>query len=126
MLPDPVQKPSVAVGILGTGSYLPSREVTNAELATLVPDADPDWVARKTMIEARRFAAPDEAASDLAAKAAIPALESAGIAAEELDYLIVSTSTGDSPQPPTSTLVQDLIGANRAACLDVNVVCANR
>jgi 3-oxoacyl-(acyl-carrier-protein) synthase III len=116
--------PPVAVGILGTGSYLPAREVTNAELVTLVPDADPDWVTRKTMIEARRFAAPDEAASDLAAKAAIPALQRAGIAAEDLDYLIVSTSTGDSPQPPTANLVQDLIGAGRAACFDVNVVCA--
>jgi acetoacetyl-CoA synthase len=114
----------VAVGILGTGSYLPAREVTNAELVTLVPDADPDWVTRKTMIEARRFAAPDEAASDLAAKAAIPALQRAGIAAEDLDYLIVSTSTGDSPQPPTANLVQDLIGARGAACFDVNVVCA--
>ena len=113
-----------AVGILGTGSYLPAREVTNAELATFVPDADPEWVTRKTMIEARRFAAPDEAASDLAAKAALPALESAGITAADLDYLIVSTSTGDSPQPPTATLVQELIGADRAACLDVNVVCA--
>ena len=79
---------------------------------------------RKTLIEARRFAAPDEAASDLAAKAAIPALERAGITAADLDYLIVSTSTGDSPQPPTSTLVQDLIGADRAACFDINVVCA--
>jgi 3-oxoacyl-(acyl-carrier-protein) synthase III len=114
----------VAVGILGTGSYLPACEVTNAELVTLVPDADPDWVTRKTMIEARRFAAPDEAASDLAAKAAIPALQRAGIAAEDLDYLIVSTSTGDSPQPPTANLVQDLIGARGAACFDVNVVCA--
>ena len=116
--------PSAAVGILGTGSYLPAREVTNAELATLVPGADPEWVTRKTMISARRFAAPDEAASDLAAKAAIPALERAGITAADLDYLIVSTSTGDSPQPPTSSLVQDLIGAQRAACFDVNVVCA--
>jgi 3-oxoacyl-[acyl-carrier-protein] synthase-3 len=76
------------------------------------------------MIEARRFAAPDEAASDLAAKAAAGALERAGLAATELDYLIVSTSTGDSPQPPTSSLVQDLIGADRAACFDINVVCA--
>jgi 3-oxoacyl-[acyl-carrier-protein] synthase-3 len=115
---------SVAVGILGTGSYLPAREVTNAELATLVPGADPDWVTRKTRIGARRFAAPEEAASDLAAKAARPALERAGITAAELDYVIVSTSTGDSPQPPTANLVQDLIGAERAACFDVNVVCA--
>ena len=115
---------SVSIGILGTGSYLPSREVTNVELATLVPGADPDWVARKTLIEARRFAAPDEAASDLAAKAALPALEAAGLTASQLDYVIVSTSTGDSPQPPTATLVQELIGADRAACFDINVVCA--
>ncbi|MCA2216859.1 3-oxoacyl-ACP synthase III family protein [Jidongwangia harbinensis] len=114
----------VAVGILGTGSYLPAREVTNAELATLVKDADPEWITRKTMIEARRFAAPEEAASDLAAKAAAGALERAGITAADLDYLIVSTSTGDAPQPPTSSIVQDLIGAERAACFDINVVCA--
>ncbi len=50
----------MAVGILGTGSYLPVREVTNAELATLVPGAEPSWIARKTLIAARRFAAPDE------------------------------------------------------------------
>ena len=114
----------MAVGILGTGSYLPAREVTNAELATFVPDADPAWVSRKTLIEARRFAAPDEAASDLASHAGTRALEQAGIAAADIDYLIVSTSTGDSPQPPTATIVQDLIGARRAASFDVNVVCA--
>ena len=114
----------MAVGILGTGSYLPAREVTNAELATIVPDADPAWVARKTMIEARRFAAPDEAASDLAAHAAVQALDRAGLDAADIDYVIVSTSTGDSPQPPTASIVQDLIGARRAASFDVNVVCA--
>jgi 3-oxoacyl-[acyl-carrier-protein] synthase-3 len=114
----------MAVGILGTGSYLPERVVTNAELATMVPGADPDWVSRKTMIEERRFAAPDEATSDLAAKAALPALRRAGLAATDIDYLIVSTSTGDSPQPPTASLVQDLIGAERAAAFDINVVCA--
>jgi 3-oxoacyl-(acyl-carrier-protein) synthase III len=114
----------MAVGILGTGSYLPEREVTNAQLAALVPGADPDWVSRKTLIEARRFAAPDEATSDLAAKAAAAALERAGIGAAEIDYLIVSTSTGDFPQPPTASLVQHLIGAERAAAFDVNVVCS--
>jgi 3-oxoacyl-(acyl-carrier-protein) synthase III len=114
----------MGVGILGTGSYLPAREVTNAELATMVPGADPEWVTRKTLIGARRFAAADEATSDLAAKAAGPALESAGIEAAEIDYLIVSTSTGDSPQPPTASLVQQLIGADRAAAFDINVVCA--
>ncbi|MBU2669579.1 ketoacyl-ACP synthase III [Actinoplanes bogorensis] len=114
----------MSVGILGTGSYLPAEVVTNTDLVRLVPDADPEWVSRKTMIEARRFAAPHEAASDLAAEAARQALDNAGLEAVDIDYLIVSTSTGDSPQPPTSTLVQDLIGANRAACFDINVVCA--
>jgi 3-oxoacyl-(acyl-carrier-protein) synthase III len=114
----------MAVGVLGTGSYLPAREVTNAELATMVPGADPAWVARKTLIEARRFAAPDEAASDLAAQAAMRALAQAGIGAADIDYVIVSTSTGDSPQPPTASIVSDVIGARRAASFDVNVVCA--
>ncbi|MBW6432270.1 ketoacyl-ACP synthase III [Actinoplanes hulinensis] len=114
----------VAVGILGTGSYLPTRVVTNVDLLALVPDADPEWVSRKTMIEARRFAAPGEAASDLAANAARAALERAGVTAAEIDYIVLSTSTGDSPQPPTSNLVQDAIGASRAACMDVNAVCA--
>jgi acetoacetyl-CoA synthase len=114
----------MAVGILGTGSYLPERAVSNSELAALVPGADPDWISRKTMIGARRFAAPDEATSDLAAKAAVRALDRAGITAAEIDYLIVSTSTGDLPQPPTASLVQHLIGAHRAAALDINVVCS--
>ena len=114
----------MSVGILGTGSYLPAEVITNADLVRRVPDADPEWVSRKTMIEARRFAAPDEAASDLAAHAARAALSNAGLEAVDIDYLIVSTSTGDSPQPPTSTLVQEMIGANRAACFDINVVCA--
>ncbi|MBB4739291.1 3-oxoacyl-[acyl-carrier-protein] synthase-3 [Actinoplanes octamycinicus] len=94
------------------------------DLVRRVPDADPEWVSQKTLIEARRFAAPAEAASDLAGHAARAALEDAGVAAAEIDYIVVSTSTGDSPQPPTSNLVQNLIGADRAACFDVNAVCA--
>jgi 3-oxoacyl-[acyl-carrier-protein] synthase-3 len=112
------------VGILGTGSYLPEHAVSNAELAERVPGADPEWVARKTLIESRRFAAPDEATSDLAAKAAVAALQRARLSANQVDYLIVSTSTGDSPQPPTSAIVQEKIGATRAACFDINVVCS--
>ena len=112
------------VGILGTGSYLPERVVTNAELATFVRGADPDWAVRKTLIEARRFAADHEATSDLAIKSAENALTNARVSADRIDYLIVATSTGDSPQPPTSSLVQNAIGATRAACFDINVVCA--
>ncbi len=112
------------VGILGTGSYLPEHEVTNAALAARVTDTTPEWISRKTLIGARRFAAPDEATSDLATKAAVAALARAGIAADRVDYLIVSTSTGDSPQPPTASLVQYAIGAHRAAAFDINAVCA--
>ncbi len=113
-----------SVGILGTGSYLPEQAVSNAEIAERVPGADPEWISRKTLIESRRFAAPEEATSDLAAKAALAALDSANLSPDWVDYLIVSTSTGDSPQPPTSALVQEMIGATRAACFDINVVCS--
>lgn len=112
------------VGILGTGSYVPERVVGNDELATFVKGADPGWAVRKTLIEARRFAAEHEATSDLAIHAARNALDAARMSADRVDYLIVSTSTGDSPQPPTSSLVQNAIGATRAACFDINVVCA--
>jgi acetoacetyl-CoA synthase len=111
-------------GVLGTGSYVPEHEVTNEALVQRVTDTTADWISTRTLIGARRFAAPDEATSDLAAKAATAALERAGIPAGRVDYLIVSTSTGDSPQPPTASLVQHLIGADRAAAFDINVVCA--
>ncbi|MEV6597698.1 ketoacyl-ACP synthase III [Actinoplanes sp. NPDC051346] len=111
-------------GILGTGSYVPEHEVTNEALVERVPDTTAEWISRKTLIEARRFAAPDQATSDLAIRAAAAALESAGIPADRIDYLIVSTSTGDSPQPPTASLVQHALGAHRAASFDINVVCA--
>lgn len=112
------------VGILGTGSYLPEHEVTNEALVERVTDTTPEFIARKTLIEARRFAGPDEATSDLATGAAVAALARAGIAADRVDYLIVSTSTPDSPQPPTASLVQHALGAHRAAAFDINVVCA--
>ncbi|OJF13231.1 3-oxoacyl-ACP synthase III family protein [Couchioplanes caeruleus] len=111
-------------GILGTGSYVPEHEITNEDLERRVPGATAEWISRKTLIEARRFAAPDEATSDLAIRAAGAALQDAGIAADRVDYLIVSTSTGDSPQPPTASLVQHALGAHRAAAFDINVVCA--
>jgi acetoacetyl-CoA synthase len=111
----------MAVGILGTGSYLPHEVVTNSDLNAWVPDADPDWIIQQTMVRTRRFAAPDEAASDLAAHAARAAIAHAGLAAGDIDFLILATSTPDSPQPPTSHLVQSAIGADRAVCFDLNV-----
>jgi 3-oxoacyl-[acyl-carrier-protein] synthase-3 len=112
------------VGIVGTGSYLPERKVTNEEIERRVPDAPAEWIERKTLIHTRRYAAADEATSDLATKAAAAALEQAGLTAGQVDYIIVSTSTGDSPQPPTACLVQHALGAYDAACFDINVVCA--
>ncbi|MDT0446480.1 3-oxoacyl-ACP synthase III family protein [Streptomyces johnsoniae] len=112
-----------SIGILGTGSYVPGTEVTNAEIAARVGVAE-EWIADRTQITGRRFAAPDEATSDLAIRAAERALKSAGVSAGEIDYLIVSTSTPDSPQPPTAYHVQRGINANAAACLDINVVCS--
>ncbi|KUN90893.1 3-oxoacyl-ACP synthase III family protein [Streptomyces caeruleatus] len=111
------------VGILGIGSYLPENEVSNAEIAERVA-VNEDWIVTKTKIEARRFAAADEATSDLAAHAARAALDSAGLTPDDIDMIIVSTSTPDSPQPPTAYLVQHLLGARRAAAFDVNVVCS--
>jgi acetoacetyl-CoA synthase len=114
----------VSIGILGTGSYVPEWAVSNAEIATLVPGATDEWIVRKTGIGRRHFAAPGEATSDLAARAAANALERSGLSVDRIDYLIVSTSTGDHPQPPTACLVQDRLGAYGAACFDVNAVCA--
>jgi acetoacetyl-CoA synthase len=112
-----------ATGIVATGSYLPRRVVTNDEIAARL-DVTPEWIERKTHIRSRRFAAPEEAASDLAVRAARAALENSGIPLERLGYLVVATSTGDHPQPPTSYLVQHALGAHDIACFDINVVCS--
>ena len=110
-------------GIVATGSYVPKGEITNAEIAQRCGITD-EWIVRKTGILSRRYAAPGEATSDLAVNAATRALADAGLSVDRLDYLIVATSTGDHPQPPTACLVQDRIGAYGAACFDINAVCA--
>lgn len=111
------------LGILGTGSYVPERIVSNEEIADLV-GVTTEWIERKTQIGARRYAAPDEATSTLAIRAAQAALDAADLPADWLDFVIVSTSTPDFPQPPTAHLVQDALHACNAAALDVNVVCS--
>ena len=111
------------VGVLGTGSYLPDRTVDNHEMADTI-GVTLEWIERKTKIRERRYASAHQATSDLAVAAAHGALADAGLTADDIDYLIVSTSTGDSPQPPTAYLVQSALRAWRAACFDVNVVCS--
>jgi len=112
-----------AVGIIGTGSYLPAREVTNAEVAERAGVTE-GWILRKTGIGSRRFAAAGEAASDLAIAAARAALAAAGITADRVGWIIVATVTGDRPQPATACRVQDGIGAVRAAAFDLNSACS--
>ncbi len=111
------------IGILGTGSLLPSVVVTNDEIARGVGVTE-EWITRKTGIRERRRAEDHQATSDLAAVAAERALRQAGVRAEEVAYIVLATSTPDQPQPPTASFVQHLIGAANAAVFDVNAVCS--
>ena len=111
------------VSIIGTGSYLPEKILTNAELEKSVDTTD-EWIVSRTGIKERRIAAADECTSDLAAKAALAAMENAGIGAEEVDLIIVATVTPDMFFPSTACFVQQKIGAKNAACFDVSAACA--
>jgi 3-oxoacyl-[acyl-carrier-protein] synthase-3 len=116
-------KPKRTVSIIGTGSYLPERILTNAELERMVETSD-EWIVSRTGIKERRIAANDEFTSDLAANAARRAIEQAGIDAEEIDLIIVATVTPDMFFPSTACFVQQKIGAKRAACFDVSAACS--
>jgi 3-oxoacyl-[acyl-carrier-protein] synthase-3 len=109
---------------MGTGSSLPERIVPNQDLADGLGIPD-NWIVDKTGICARRVARPDEATSDFAIRASRRALCNAGIRSEDLDLIIVGTSTPDHPQPATACLVQNTLGASRAAAFDVNAVCSS-
>jgi len=116
-------KPKRTVSIIGTGSYLPERIMTNAELERMVDTSD-EWIRTRTGISERRIAAKDEYTSDMAAKAAKAAIEQAGISPDELDLIIVATVTPDMPFPSTACLVQRILKAKRAACFDVSAACS--
>ena len=112
-----------AVGILATGSYLPERVVTNHDLEKTMETSD-EWIVSRTGIKARRVAAENEATSDLAFEAAKRALEAAGVAAAELDLIIVATVSPDMAFPSTACLVQAKLGAHKAAAFDISVACS--
>ncbi|MBM3882380.1 MAG: ketoacyl-ACP synthase III [Verrucomicrobia bacterium] len=109
--------------IVAVGSYVPERILTNAELERLVETSD-DWITTRTGIKERRIAAADQATSDLAARAALKALSSGGVAPAQLDLIIVATVTPDMPFPSTACLVQQKIGATRAAAFDLEAACS--
>ncbi len=116
-------QPKRTVSIIGTGSYLPEKVLTNAELEKLVETSD-EWITSRTGIKERRIAADDENTSDLAAKAAQAAMDNAGITADEIDLILVATVTPDMFFPSTACFVQNKIGAKNAACFDVSAACA--
>jgi 3-oxoacyl-[acyl-carrier-protein] synthase-3 len=112
------------VTITGTGSYVPERVVTNAELSHILGENIDDFVSNMLGIKERRYCAPDESTADLAEIAGRRALESAGVTAEEVDLIIVATDTPEYISPATAPVVQARLGAWRAAAFDVNSACA--
>ncbi|MET0592487.1 MAG: beta-ketoacyl-ACP synthase III [Polyangiaceae bacterium] len=109
--------------ILGTGRYAPAKVLSNADLEKMVDTSDA-WITERTGIRERRVAAEGEHTSDLASKAALSALERAGIKATDLDMIIVGTVTGDSPMPATAVHVQQKIGAANIPAFDISAACA--
>ncbi|MEO5719963.1 MAG: beta-ketoacyl-ACP synthase III [Chthoniobacterales bacterium] len=116
-------RPGRTVSIVGTGSYLPERVLTNAELSTTV-DTNDEWITSRTGIKERRIAAKDEHTSDMAARAALEAMKQAGVKPEEIDLILLATASPDMMFPATACFVQSKIGATNAACLDVSAACA--
>ena len=114
--------------ITGTGSYLPPRCVTNAELAAELGakgiETSDDWIVERTGIRARHFADPGVTSSELGARAAHQALEAAGVAAGDIDLIIVATSTPDMVFPSAACLLQSRLGIVGAAAFDVQAVCS--
>ncbi len=109
--------------IVGCGSYLPDRILTNTELAVTLDTSD-EWIVGRTGIRQRHIAAEGELTSDLAVHAGRRALDQAGLAPSEIDVVIVATTTADDTFPATATRVQDKMGLSRAFAFDVQAVCA--
>ena len=108
--------------IAGTGSYVPERVLTNADLERMVETSD-SWIVERTGIRERRIAATGEACSDLGTRAAEAALKAADVSPSDLDLILVATCTGDAPLPSTACLIQHRLGAVRAAACDISAAC---
>ena len=108
----------------GTGSYVPARVVTNAELSRVIGEDIDDFVANVLGIRERRYCAPDESTADLALRAACAALDDSGLSPVDIDLLVIATDTPEHISPATSSVVQGRLGARRAATFDLNAGCA--
>lgn len=113
----------MGIRIIGTGRYTPERLLTNADLEKMVDTSD-EWIVTRTGIKERHIAKPEETTSDMAARAAQAALELAGISADTLDLIIVSTVTPDMMFPNTASIVQKKIGAAPCVCFDIEAACS--
>ncbi|MCA0753998.1 ketoacyl-ACP synthase III [Paenibacillus sp. N4] len=111
------------VGIIGTGKYVPERILTNQELEQMV-ETNNEWIVTRTGIRERRMAAAEEATSDLALHASRQAIQAAGLTAEDIDLIIVATITPDMFFPSTACLLQDKLGATKAAAFDLSAACS--
>ncbi len=109
--------------ILGCGSYLPENVVTNDDLAKKVDTSD-EWITARTGIRQRHMAAEGELTSDLARKAALKALEHAGVSAQDVDLIVLGTTTPDNTFPSTATKVQAQLGITHGFAMDVQAVCS--
>ncbi len=109
--------------IVGTGGYLPERILTNAELESMVDTTD-EWIVTRTGIRQRHIAAENEYTSDLAFQAALKAIDAAGIAAAEIDLIIVATTTPDRVFPSTACLLQSRLGISNGPAFDIQAVCS--
>jgi 3-oxoacyl-[acyl-carrier-protein] synthase III len=109
--------------IVGTGSHLPEKVLTNLDLEKMVDTSD-EWIVTRSGISERRIAAEGELTSDLAEKACRKAIEAAGVGVDEIDLIIVATTTPDQIFPSTACILQDKLGIRQGAAFDVQAVCA--
>lgn len=110
-------------GIVGLGRYLPEKIVTNSDLEKIMDTSD-EWIRTRTGIEERRISSDDVNSSDMAYEAALKALENANVSAEEIDMILVATVTPDQPFPSIACMIQDKLGAKKAAAMDVSAACS--
>ncbi|MBI4436792.1 MAG: ketoacyl-ACP synthase III [Candidatus Omnitrophica bacterium] len=117
------KKGLLPVGFIGLGKYLPEKVLTNHDLERMVDTSD-EWIATRTGIKERRVVSNGMVTSDLGARASEAAIARAGLRPEEVDLIVVATITPDMPFPATSCLIQEKLGAKRAACFDVSAACS--